>query len=282
MLGTAQFGSKYGINNFKGKPLKKEIFDILDNAFEQNVVSLDTANIYGNSIELIGSYHRQRNHLFKILNKFQNIPRGKLSEHIMSSLNKLQIPSFEVCSFHSFDEYLHKPYLKDELLSLKNIGLINKIGISIYTNSELQKVSLDKDIEVIQLPYNLLDNQNMRGLYIVEAKQNNKEIHIRSAFLQGLFFMEENLIPQKLISLIPYIHKIRTFCENESISMYTLALSYAFYNKQIDQIVIGVNSKYQLFDDLKPLKYLKNAVDYINQNINVEETDLLLPTNWKL
>ena len=94
--------------------------------------------------------------------------------------------------------------------------------------------------------------------------------------------MEENVIPQKLISLIPYIHKIRTFCENESISMYTLALSYAFYNKQIDQIVIGVNSKYQLFDDLKPLKFLKNAVDYINQNINVEETDLLLPTNWKL
>ncbi len=47
VLGTAQFGMDYGIANVGGKPLKKEVFRILDLAWEKGVRRFDTAPGYG-------------------------------------------------------------------------------------------------------------------------------------------------------------------------------------------------------------------------------------------
>jgi len=281
ILGTVQFGLHYGINNSSGKPSGKEVFEVLDAAFQQNIDTLDTADAYGDAIDQIGQYHLQRRKRFKIFSKFKGIRKGELFEQVMNSLNKLQIPNFEVYSYHSFSDYINYPYLKEELRSLKRQGLIKKTGISVYTNTELNNVIKDKDFDVIQLPYNLLDNQNIRGAYIKLAKQNNKEIHIRSVFLQGLLFMDEESIPIKLISLKSYIHKIKSYCENESINLQSLALSYAVYNKYIDCVLIGVETKDQLINNIKSIKDNSNAFDFINQHIMVKETELLNPVNWK-
>ncbi len=281
ILGTVQFGLNYGINNLEGKPTGKDVFEILDLASEQNIETLETANAYGDAIELIGLYHQQKKHLFKILSKFKNVKAGELYDLTQHSLNKLHIPYFEVYSYHSFADYLKHPYLNDELLLLKSKGLIKKIGISVYTNKELQLVIHDKTIDVIQLPYNLLDNQNRRGAYLEQAKPNNKEIHVRSVFLQGLFFMNEGSIPEKLIPLEPYIREIHSFCKKEAITIQALALSYAIYNKQIDHVLIGVENSSQLRKNIESISDLKSAFDYINQHINVKEKELLNPVNWK-
>ena len=47
VLGTAQFGMDYGIANVNGKPKHKQIFDILDIAWEKGVRRFDTAPDYG-------------------------------------------------------------------------------------------------------------------------------------------------------------------------------------------------------------------------------------------
>lgn len=281
ILGTSQFGLKYGINNSSGKPSEKKVFEILDAASEQNIDSLDTADSYGNALKLISLYHGQRKYRFKVLSKFKRIKAGNFFDHTLNLLYELNITDFEVYSYHSFTDYLNHSYLKDELLSLKSKGLIKKIGISVYTNPELQRVILDRDIDVIQLPYNLLDNQNIRGSILDQAKQCNKEIHIRSVFLQGLLFMDEGSIPEKLLPLKPYILKIRSYCENESINLVSLALSYAVYNKNIDHVLIGVDTTDQLLKNVESVSHLKNSFDYINQYINVRETELLNPVNWK-
>lgn len=281
ILGTVQFGQKYGINNSEGKPTEKDVFEILDVASEQNIETLETANAYGESIELIGLYHQQKKQLFKILSKFRNVKAGELYDLAQHSLNKLHIPNFEVYSYHSFADYLQHPYLADELLSLKSKGIIKKIGISIYSNEELSQVISDQSIDVIQLPYNLLDNQNRRGAFLEQAKSNHKEIHVRSVFLQGLFFMNEELFPEKLVPLKPYIREIKSFCEKEAITIQSLALSYAVFNQQIDCVLIGVDSVAQLLKNIESLTDLNNAFNYIDQHINVKEKELLNPVNWK-
>ena len=49
VLGTAQFGSSYGITNF-GKVFRvEEVNDLLDLAMQSNVVWLDSSINYGNS-----------------------------------------------------------------------------------------------------------------------------------------------------------------------------------------------------------------------------------------
>ena len=59
ILGTAQLGMKYGINNY-GSLSKNESFNILDFAFENKIEYLDIAESYGNVIELLGLYFREK------------------------------------------------------------------------------------------------------------------------------------------------------------------------------------------------------------------------------
>lgn len=281
ILGTAQLGLNYGINNSIGKPTEKQIFEILDLACEKNIESLDTADAYGDAIERIGHYHKNSNQRFKILSKFKFVDNLSLIDHVNFSLEKLKIPYFEVYSYHSCSDYVDHPDLKYKLCLLKSKGLIKKTGISVYTNEELSNVIHDSDIDVIQIPYNILDNNNLRGMYIAEAKSRNKEIHVRSIFLQGLFFMEDNIIPKKLEALNLYIRQIKEYCNNESINLLSLAISYPIFNNCIDKVLIGVDNKEHLLKNLQSFSDLKDAFAYINQNIVVKEIELLNPVNWK-
>lgn len=281
ILGTVQFGLRYGINNANEKPTEKEVYEMLDIATENHIETLDTADAYGNATELIGNYHSQREHRFKILSKFKFVKQGELHNHVLSSLKKMNILQFEVYSYHSFDDYLNYTFLKEELLLLKDKGLIKKIGISVYTNIQFLKAIEDKNIDVIQIPYNILDNQNIRGAYINLAKKNNKEIHVRSVFLQGLLSMDEASIPERLVLLRPYLQKIKAYCKLENINLLDLALSYAYLNKNIDKVLIGIDNKDQLLNNLLSIQNNQKAFDFINSNIIVNETNLLNPVNWQ-
>lgn len=280
ILGTVQFGLHYGINNTQGKPCENDVFEMLDIAKENKLELLDTADAYGNAIELIGNYHQQREHRFKILSKFNSLSKGKLHNHVLSSLKKMNIFEFEVYSYHSYNDYLNFTFLKEELIELKNKGLIKKIGVSVYSNHQLLKVLEDPIIDVIQLPYNLLDNHNIRGEYIELAKKKSKEIHVRSVFLQGLFTMDEKLIPENLQLLKTHLKNIITYCNKENINLLELALSYVYFNNNIDNVLIGIDNKEQLLTNLSALHNNQKAFDYINNNIVVNEVNLLNPANW--
>jgi uncharacterized protein len=281
ILGTVQFGLNYGINNSAGKPSEMEVFSILDIASQYGINCLDTADAYGDSIFVIGHYHQKTNNKFKILSKFKNVNQGELMQIAKKSLDSLNVSQFEVYSYHSYNDYLNNQSVINDLLELKAIGLVKKIGISVYTNTEFMKVIDDKNIDVIQLPFNILDNQNLRGSLIEKAKQNGKEIHVRSIFLQGLFFMDFNRFPEKLLPLKPYIKSIKEFSNFESVSIQSLALSYAIFNDNIDNVLIGVDNSTQLLNNIDSIQNNTKVFEYINNTIFVKETELLNPVNWK-
>ena len=281
ILGTVQFGLNYGINNATGKPSQNEVFRILDMASEKKIDSLDTADAYGNANDLLGQYHQQKKQRFKILSKFKAVSQGKLFELAKNSIEKLLIQNFEVYSYHSFADYINYSYLKNELLLLKNEGLTKKIGISIYTNSQFQQVIMDDDIDVIQLPFNLLDNFSIRGELLIKAKEKGKIIHTRSAFLQGLFFkspLDNNIIVQNLKH---QLLKIQEIAKEKEISIECLALGYCLQQQNIDKVIIGVDSIEQLEANFEALKYKmdQQTINTINR-IYTENTNLLNPALW--
>jgi len=281
ILGTVQFGLNYGINNSAGKTSGKEVFEILDLASKNGIINLDTADAYGSSISQIAKYHYSRGTRFKILSKFSGVKKGELKQVAEKSLISLGIDSFEVFSYHSFNDFLNKRYLADELLELKSLGRIKSTGISVYSNGELEKVIEDKNIDVVQLPYNLLDNSNLRGSLINKARAEGKVVHVRSVFLQGLFFMNFRRFPEKLTPLKAYLQKINEFCANDSLSLLSLAFSYALYNQNIDNVLIGVDNCSQLQSNLDSVIFNQKGFDYIDNNVFVKEIDLLNPVNWK-
>ena len=279
ILGTVQFGLNYGINNNSGKPSENKVFNVLDIAYENGIQYLDTADAYGDAIQIIGKYHQQSKNKFKLLSKFKGVKTGELKGKVIESLEILEIKSYEVYSFHSFNELIENSVFIKELSQLKVSDLINKIGISVYTNQEFEKVIEYDFFDVIQIPFNILDNSNLRGKLIEKAKLKGKEIHTRSVFLQGLFFMNE--LPIKLKPLDRYISIINAYCRKEKISMQELALSYAIFNKNINHVIIGVDNKEQLLLNLNTTTPHDKASNFINDNILVQEIELLNPVNWK-
>ena len=284
ILGTVQFGLKYGINNTIGKPKKEEVLSLLKVAYNSGIRLLDTAEAYGNANQLIGNYHKkQDNFKFKIITKFPHqIKHNLIKSKVLEYIDLMNVNTLDVMMFHSFDSFQSNYNSLDTLNELKSEGLIKNIGVSVYTNDQLKSLLNEDLITVVQLPFNLLDNFNVRGDLINQLKIKGKVIHIRSAFLQGLFFKKSSDVISVVQALKPHLKTLNKIVKKQGCSMEELALSYCIKQKNIDNVIIGVDSISQLNANIKAAAYEVNeeALKCINK-INVENLDLLNPSLWK-
>lgn len=283
ILGTVQMGLDYGINNNFGKISLEESHQILLRAYLSGITTLDTAEAYGNSHKVIGDFHRfHPNRKFQIVTKVpHNIEVNSIEDKVKVYLEDLEVDCLDVLMFHSFDSFINSPKAIEILIGLKLKGYINNIGVSVYTNSQMEYLLGKDDITVVQLPFNLLDNYSVRGDLLEELKLKGKIIHSRSAFLQGLFFKkssDENKIVQKLQSELETLNKliIQSNCTMEE-----LALSYCLFQKNIDNVIIGVDSLDHLNSNIKASSYNidDNTIKKIN-SIKIKDVDLLNPSLW--
>ena len=282
ILGTVQFGLDYGINNSVGKPSKEKVFEIFEQAAKAGIDILDTADAYGNASELIGEFFANSSTRFKINTKFK-VEKGKTIEaQLHNSLQLLNTDKINVYFYHRFDEMVDFPETLKELGDLKSQNLINKIGVSVYGNDELEIAVNTPEVDAIQLPFNLLDNYSQRGELLKQAKQKGKEIQVRSVFLQGLFFKELNNYPEYLSPLKPYVQTIQQIGIASNTGMEALSLAYALSQPEIDNVLVGVDTLEQLNTNLSHANTTLSAESIRQINaIKVAETELLYPKNWK-
>jgi aryl-alcohol dehydrogenase-like predicted oxidoreductase len=282
ILGTVQFGLDYDINNRSGKPTADGVSAILDLAFQRGIRILDTAEAYGNAQEVIGDYHRASSNRFEIVTKF-SAGRKDLSENLtervaqdLKTLNVDHLYSYMFHSYKDFEAYYER--YRSDIETLKEQGLIKKFGVSVYTNNELESL-LAYPVDLVQLPFNMLDNQAQRGDLIAAAKQKGMEVHTRSVFLQGLFFMET--LPEKLKALKPYLEEVSGLSKTHGISLADIALNYVVQQEQIDQVLIGVDTVAQLNQNLESLDRALPAELMAQIDVlNVKENTLLNPSTW--
>ena len=283
ILGTVQFGLKYGINNSIGKLKKDEVLSLMKFAYNSGIRILDTAEAYGNAHKLIGDFHNKNDNLkFKIITKFPHkIKLSLIGTKIIEYLDLLHVKTLDIIMFHSFESFQSNYKALNSLNELKSNGLINNVGVSVYTNAQLESLLNEDLITVVQLPFNLLDNSNVRGDLINRLKEKGKIIHTRSAFLQGLFFKstnDKNPIVQELKTELELLNQISI---GSNCSMEELALSYCINQKNIDNVIIGVDSISQLNANIKAsgFQIKENALKTIN-GIVVKDLELLNPSLW--
>ena len=170
----------------------------------------------------------------------------------------------------------------DDLILLKSAKEVDKIGVSVYDNEELESTLGIDDLDVIQIPFNLLDNYSKRGHLIELANRKNKTIHVRSAFLQGLFFMDHMKLQSYHKPLIPYLRQIHDICNDFNLTLNELAIGYVNSFNNIKGIIVGLDKKDHLVETIDAMR--KKISPSIIKKINKIQTsdDLLLnPMNWK-
>lgn len=282
ILGSVQFGIHYGINNAAGIPDDRELNRILDYAYASGIQSIDCAEAYGNALDRIAKYQIASGNKFKIISKLKSIDdEWSASDKINEILVKLGSTAFEAMLLHDVLKYLSNPELINILAAVKAKGLIKKIGVSIYTNEQFVRAIADKEIDIIQLPFNLLDNESLRGPLLLEAKAAGKTIHVRSVFLQGLFFKNLDDLPAALRSLTPALQEIAEIAAEFKMSVQALALAYSLQNPLIDGVIIGVDSLAQLQDNIiaGSTHLSQSCISSIN-SIKIPDTTLLNPSTW--
>ena len=168
-----------------------------------------------------------------------------------------------------------------QINKLKKLKIIKKFGVSIYNFSKLEKYILDKNIDVIQLPYNIFDNRFLHRRIQLALKKRKKtlEIHARSIFLQGLLLQNsksKDLIIRKNIDLFK---KWDVFNKNNKNQKISNCINYVKSSIKIDKILIGIDSLKQLIMFSKVFSKNKNQTP-IRFNSKIKK-NIIDPRKWK-
>ena len=284
VLGTAQFGLDYGINNKTGKIPKAEVYKILDSLKEYTINYIDTAQVYGESENVLGAYIKNNSSSFKIISKIHNCSPGEIEKLTKESIQRLGVNNLYGMLLHNYDNYEKNPSIYKSIVSTKSEGLIEKAGFSLYYPNQLIKI-LDDNLEfdIIQIPYNLFDRRFEKYFQIL--KEKNVEIHVRSVFLQGLFFKQPGDLPPNLKEFSDHLLLLNDFSAKLGITIYELALLFVISNQLIDKAVIGIDNVDHLkaiidvLNDNKKLEFV-NSHKSILIKLEIENETLLIPSNW--
>jgi len=266
-LGTVQFGLPYGISNKAGQTTSEEVGKILETAKAYKIEILDSASAYGNSENVLSQNDLSS---FKIISKYMPPKNDLIVNQVDNSLKILGLKSLYAYLAHRPSEILKNPGQWEELQNFKEIGKIQKVGFSLNEPEELEQL-LDKDFfpDLVQVPYNYFD----RRFETVIKKLKNKgcEIHTRSAFLQGLFFMD----PQKLDVFFNEVKPLITSLQAEK-PLNGALLKFVLEKSYIDKVIIGVENKRQLVQNLESLEKASSLPELENKI----SKNLLIPSRW--
>ena len=241
----------------------------------------DTAANYGDSEEILGRCFNQiPNREINIITKLDS--KLNIEDSLFQSLDRLRVRKVKYLMFHSVEHYLKNiEILKEFIKKHKNIHFEN-LGVSIYTNNEIELLLLDTNIDLIQVPFNLLDNEYQRGDLLKKAKEIDKIIHVRSIFLQGLFYKNLESLQGNISILKNDLKKLNEIANIHNIELNKMAISYVLSKSYIDGVLFGVDSLVQLNDNIMASKYqLDSEIIRAIDNIHVLNSELLNPANWK-
>ena len=279
-VGTVQFGMKYGINNKTGQISVDEVKKILNYALSNNITFLDTSPLYGQSEEVIGKCLSEISGKFNIVSKLPDCKNSELNNIFFNSLEMLKIEKIYGYLFHHYTGFINQVSNYYELLKLKEKGLIEKIGFSLYYTSELEYLFENGyQFDIVQFPYNVFDQRFSK--YFSILKNKNIDIFARSIFLQGLVFKKPAELPNSLSKFSDKLDLLQQISENTETTITNLCLSFVIENNSVDKVVLGVDNIEQL-KELVSIKSIK-ITDVLRKELNeLNETDekLILPINW--
>ena len=254
-LGTVQFGLNYGITNSAGQVSEIEVARILMKAEQSDVGWLDTAQAYGNAEDVLGRQLPQ-GHQLRLISKLP--PQASLQglllrmlrlgmRHISIAVVVLAVPVSTLLLHQPSD--LLKPggrILEAWLLSLRERGFVQRLGVSIYAAADLEGVNPDL-LDLVQLPLSLYDQRLLADGTVSRLKAAGTAIHARSLYLQGLLLKPADEWPAWADGSVRDHHmRLEALADAEGCHLLDLALGFAREQTDLEAVVLGLCSLAEL------------------------------------
>jgi aryl-alcohol dehydrogenase-like predicted oxidoreductase len=255
---------------------------MLQQALVNGISTLDTAVAYGESETCLGEVGIDK---FKIVTKLPAMPNGCsdvaswVKQQVTMSLSRMRVNKVYGLLLHRPEQLLGSNGLElyEALQTLKESGQVQKIGISIYSPAELDELIPRYGFELVQAPFNLVDQRLYSSGWLSGLKEFNVEIHTRSSFLQGLLLMNKVNIPLKFSPWYGLWNKWHKWLLENDISALHACLAFPLSFPEIERVVVGADSATQLAQILSAANKLLQAN---LPDIQCDDDNLINPANW--
>ncbi len=289
-LGSVQFGLDYGIANAAGRTPPGEVTAILRLASEHGIRVLDTATSYGDSEAVLGRV-LPPDQPFRIVSKTRYFRLPAIAEDdattlqadFRASLERLGVERLYGLLLHHCDD-LFVPggeRLLAAMAALKDSGLVEKIGVTVYERRQIETVLTGFAIDLVQLPINVFDQRLTADDLLASIKRAGVEIHARSAFLQGLLLMSPEEIPDYFEPIRPLMHDYRAAIAASGMTAVQAALAFVRRNQALDHALVGVTSRAELAEVVAAFEGPAFA-DFDFSPFAVDDARMVDPSQWQV
>lgn len=245
LIGTASFGSTYGIAN-REVLRPEQIAEIIREAGSHSVAGFDTAFDYLGSESSLSSA-RQGAFYTKLSNNISKPSFVQVMRSVSTSLQRLQREYVHGVSFHNSDPLLRFPRLAQESMDkLKELGVAKKWGVSVYDLEELAAILDVARPDFVQAPISAVDRRFLDPEILARLDETGVRLHARSLFLQGSLLAPLNELPDRLHELRPVIQHLRSYAADLNIELVDLLIGSVSSSARVSKIVVGANSLGQL------------------------------------
>lgn len=289
VLGTAQFGSHYGIANKTGQPDQDTATAIIKEAWENGICEFDTAQGYGTSEQVLGKALHELGIASKahVISKFHpdlnHMDAFAMSDALDESINRLQVPNLKCMMLH-----------REELLSLWDKGLaeilhgfvlsgrVKQIGVSVYSSQKAVQALNTDGIDIIQIPSNILDRRFENAGVFKLADKKKKKVYIRSIFLQGLLLMNADELAEKMAYAKPVLKKLESISSDFGLTRRELALGYVKTEMPDSKIIFGADVPVHVSENVSSWKKSipVSLVSKVKEVFDSVDEKILNPVLW--
>lgn len=280
-IGSAAFGMDYGISNSAGMVSEDEIGRILACGLSKGSELIDTARAYGVSEMKLGRVVETQMYP-KIVTKFPSLKNEavELLTLVNTSLDCLQTSRVYGLLAHNSVDLTGDSgkHVRDQLEELREDGVIEKYGVSVYSPEELERVFTAGDVPLVQLPLNVFDQRFIHSGWLQELERRGVEIHTRSTYLQGLVFMSLEELPSYFDPIRDHLAAFHNAVESSTVSVGEFCRHFVLSQPEVSQVVIG-------FTDARQIESL-NDVEIVGDlnfgDFAIQAEQFINPSLWKL
>lgn len=248
-LGSAQFGSDYGISNTRGRVGEDEVRQILQLAADCKVLHVDAA-WYDGDVERILGRNWPFPSPFKPQIRTLRVDKGLdwVESRLRRSVDHMGLVRAHAALVDRAEDLTGEQgdALWARLEKLRAEGLIGKIGISAAHGDQPLLLARRFKPDIMQVPASILDQRLVRSGEIKAIADLGVEVQIRSVFLQGLLFLPREALPANLAAVGPHLSRVRRIMAECGADPLHAALSYALNIEGASTAIVGVASAAEL------------------------------------
>lgn len=281
-LGTAQFGMKYGVSNKVGQTSAGEVQLMLNEAQNNDINTIDTASAYGESESVLGNLELSN---WRIITKVPPLPqtdtngREWLNYNLTKSLRRMKISKLDGLLLHNSADALGTKgtEIVRALIEAKDRGIVKKIGFSIYSPDILDELLQLTTPDLIQAPLNVFDQRLVTSGWLQRLTNMKVEIHVRSAFLQGLLLMNGTKRSHRFNRWENLWLKWEDTVHSSNRDAISLCIGFIKAQTGISNLIVGAENRKQLHEIIK---MSENCHPFLGEGLACNDVELLEPTYW--